>query len=163
MVGHSVMTEHEILGTRPVTDSIGMGSYTLDSHNIQRYVTPEGYVQNEGDFGVHVPKPYSISYRSVLPKENECENLLVPVCLSSSHVAGYSRVGGYKIHQPFLVGLVLLNNLLPQTVRCTRVCIVHPYIVGAERTMVIRVCFQVRYRVELLKKLIPSCIEYPYQ
>jgi hypothetical protein len=99
MVGHSVMTEHEILGTNAVTDSIGMGSYTLDSHNIQRYVTPEGYVQNEGDFGVHVPKPYSISYRSVLPKENECENLLVPVCLSSSHVA----YGSIRMEPVFMI------------------------------------------------------------
>jgi hypothetical protein len=99
MVGHSVMTEHEILGAKPVTDSIGMGSYTLDSHNIQRYVTPEGYVQNEGDFGVHVPKPYSISYRSVVPKENECENLLVPVCLSSSHVA----YGSIRMEPVFMI------------------------------------------------------------
>ena len=99
MVGQSVMTEHEILGAKPVTDSIGMGSYTLDSHNIQRYVTPEGYVQNEGDFGVHVPKPYSISYRSVVPKEKECENLLVPVCLSSSHVA----YGSIRMEPVFMI------------------------------------------------------------
>lgn len=99
MAGHSVMTEHEILGTRPVTDSIGMGSYTLDSHNIQRYITPEGYVQNEGDFGVHVPKPYSISYKSILPKKNECENLLVPVCLSSSHVA----YGSIRMEPVFMI------------------------------------------------------------
>lgn len=99
MVGESVMTEHEILSTKDVTDSIGMGSYTLDSHNIQRYVTPEGYVQNEGDFGVHVPKPYSISYKSILPKENECENLLVPVCLSSSHVA----YGSIRMEPVFMI------------------------------------------------------------
>ncbi|MBX3255982.1 MAG: FAD-dependent oxidoreductase [Chitinophagaceae bacterium] len=99
MVGQSVMTEHEILGAKAVTDSIGMGSYTLDSHNIQRYVTPEGFVQNEGDFGVHVPKPYSISYRSILPKENECENLLVPVCLSSSHVA----YGSIRMEPVFMI------------------------------------------------------------
>lgn len=99
MVGYSVMTEHEILGTNTVTDPIGMGSYTLDSHNVQRYVTPEGYVQNEGDFGVHVPKPYSISYKSILPKENECENLLVPVCLSSSHVA----YGSIRMEPVFMI------------------------------------------------------------
>lgn len=99
MLGHSVMTEHEILGTNPVTDSIGMGSYTLDSHNIQRYITPEGYVQNEGDFGVHVPKPYSISYKSILPKESECVNLLVPVCLSSSHVA----YGSIRMEPVFMI------------------------------------------------------------
>ncbi|MBL7734995.1 MAG: FAD-dependent oxidoreductase [Chitinophagaceae bacterium] len=99
MVGQSVMTEHEILGIKAVTDSIGMGSYTLDSHNIQRYVTPEGYAQNEGDFGVHVPKPYSISYQSIIPKENECGNLLAPVCLSSSHVA----YGSIRMEPVFMI------------------------------------------------------------
>lgn len=99
MVGELVMTENEILGKNPVTDSIGMGSYTLDSHNIQRYVTPEGYVQNEGDFGVHVPQPYSISYKSILPKEKDCENLLVPVCLSSSHVA----YGSIRMEPVFMI------------------------------------------------------------
>ena len=99
MVGEFVMTENEILGKNPVTDSIGMGSYTLDSHNIQRYITPEGYVQNEGDFGVHVPQPYKISYKSILPKEKECENLLVPVCLSSSHVA----YGSIRMEPVFMI------------------------------------------------------------
>lgn len=99
MVGEAVMTEHEILGTKDVSDSVGMGSYTLDSHNIQRYVTPEGYVQNEGDFGVHVPKPYSISYKSIIPNEKECENLLVPVCLSSSHVA----YGSIRMEPVFMI------------------------------------------------------------
>lgn len=99
MVGQSVMTEHEILGIKAVADSIGMGSYTLDSHNIQRYVTPEGYAQNEGDFGVHVPKPYSISYQSIIPKENECGNLLAPVCLSSSHVA----YGSIRMEPVFMI------------------------------------------------------------
>ncbi|HRP55486.1 FAD-dependent oxidoreductase [Agriterribacter sp.] len=99
MVGELVMTENEILGKNPVTDPIGMGSYTLDSHNIQRYVTPQGYVQNEGDFGVHVPRPYSISYRSILPKEKDCKNLLVPVCLSSSHVA----YGSIRMEPVFMI------------------------------------------------------------
>lgn len=99
MVGKQVMTEHEILGRNPVNDSIGMGSYTMDSHNVQRYVTAEGYVQNEGDFGVHVPEPYRISYQSIVPKEKECENLLVPVCLSSSHVA----YGSIRMEPVFMI------------------------------------------------------------
>lgn len=99
MVGKQVMTENEILGRNPVNDSIGMGSYTLDSHNVQRYVTAEGYVQNEGDFGVHVPEPYRISYQSIIPKEKECENLLVPVCLSSSHVA----YGSIRMEPVFMI------------------------------------------------------------
>lgn len=99
MRGSYVMTENEILGKTPVTDAIGMGSYTLDSHNTQRYVTKEGFVQNEGDFGVHVPRPYSISYQSIVPKEEECKNLLVPVCLSSTHVA----YGSIRMEPVFMI------------------------------------------------------------
>lgn len=99
MVGEKIMTEHDILGKKPVTDSIGMGSYTLDSHNTQRYITTEGYVQNEGDFGIRVPEPYRISYASILPQKKECENLLVPVCLSSSHVA----YGSIRMEPVFMI------------------------------------------------------------
>ena len=87
MIGQEVMTEHEVLGKRAVNNSVGMGSYTLDSHNTQRYVKPDGFVQNEGDIGVKAEKPYQISYGSIVPKKEECENLLVPVCMSSSHIA----------------------------------------------------------------------------
>ena len=57
MVGEFVMTENEVLGINKVPEPIGMGSYTMDSHNTQRYITPEGYVQNEGDIGVHPENP----------------------------------------------------------------------------------------------------------
>jgi len=87
MLGEDVLTEHECLGTRAVKRPIGMGSYTLDSHNVRRYVTPEGTVQNEGDIGVHPKRPYQIGYGSLVPKRAECVNLLVPVCLSASHIA----------------------------------------------------------------------------
>jgi ribulose 1,5-bisphosphate synthetase/thiazole synthase len=87
MIGQYVMTEHNCRGTQVVKDSIGMGAYGMDSHNCQRYVTPEGGVQNEGDVQVHGFKPYPISYRSITPKTDECDNLLVPVCMSSSHIA----------------------------------------------------------------------------
>ena len=76
-----------------------MGSYTLDSHNIQRYVTEEGYVQNEGDIGVRPDKPYSIAYGSILPKESECKNLLVPICVSSSHIA----FGSIRMEPVFMI------------------------------------------------------------
>jgi hypothetical protein len=99
MVSDYVMTENEILSKKPVPAPIGMGSYTLDSHNVQRYVTPEGYVQNEGDIGVRTPKPYSISYNAIVPKENECKNLLVPVCLSSSHIA----FGSIRMEPVFMI------------------------------------------------------------
>jgi hypothetical protein len=87
MLGDDVLTEHECLGARPVKKPIGMGSYTLDSHNVRRYVTPEGTVQNEGDIGVHPKRPYQIGYGSLVPKKEQCANLLVPVCLSASHIA----------------------------------------------------------------------------
>jgi hypothetical protein len=67
-----------------------MGSYNSDSHNIQRVAMPDGSVRNEGDVQVSV-KPYEISFRAILPKSSETDNLLVPVCLSASHVA-YSSV-----------------------------------------------------------------------
>jgi hypothetical protein len=87
MVGEYVTTEHECLGRRQPPRSVGMGSYSLDSHNVRRFVTNDGLVQNEGDIGVHAPKPYGIDYGSLMPKADECTNLLVPVCLSSSHIA----------------------------------------------------------------------------
>src|SRR5207247_2264883 len=67
-------------------DSVGLGSYNTDSHHVQRVVTADGSVLNEGDFQVGV-RPYAIPYRSLIPKPAECENLLVPVCCSASHVA----------------------------------------------------------------------------
>jgi hypothetical protein len=87
MIGSFVMTENELLKKRPTPDPVGMGSYTIDSHNVQRYITPEGYVQNEGDIGVGLKAPYEIAYGSLVPKKAECENLLVPVCVSASHLA----------------------------------------------------------------------------
>jgi hypothetical protein len=87
MVGMEVMTEHETLNKRPVNKPVAMGSYTLDSHNVQRYVTEEGTVQNEGDIGVKTNGPYQIGYGAICPKKSECENLLVPVAVSASHTA----------------------------------------------------------------------------
>ncbi len=99
MIGQYVMTEHEILGKTPVLQPIGMGSYTMDSHNVQRYITPEGFAQNEGDIGVHPEKPYQIDLGSILPKVDECDNLLVPVCLSSSHIA----YGSIRMEPVFMI------------------------------------------------------------
>jgi hypothetical protein len=99
MKGAFVMTEHEVLGDRMVEQSIGMGSYTMDSHNVQRYITPEGYAQNEGDIGIHPEKPYRIAMGSILPKENECKNLVVPVAVSSSHIA----YGSIRMEPVFMI------------------------------------------------------------
>jgi hypothetical protein len=99
MLGKYVMTEHDCLDRRPTPESVGMGSYTLDSHNVQRYVTPEGFVQNEGDIGVGTPRPYEIAYGSLTPPEGSCENLLVPVCVSSTHIA----FGSIRMEPVFMI------------------------------------------------------------
>jgi hypothetical protein len=99
MIGRFVMTENELLKKRPTPDSVGMGSYTMDSHNVQRYITPEGYVQNEGDIGVSTHGPYEIAYGALVPKRGQCENLLVPVCVSSSHIA----FGSIRMEPVFMI------------------------------------------------------------
>ncbi len=99
MIGKYVMTEHELLKVRPTPESIGMGSYTIDSHNVRRYITPDGAVQNEGDIGVSAKGPYEIALGSVLPKQDECENLVVPVCVSSSHIA----FGSIRMEPVFMI------------------------------------------------------------
>jgi len=71
----------------------------MDSHNCCRYVTPDGFVQNEGDIQVSPGGPYQISYKSIVPKAGECPNLLVPVCLSSSHIA----YGSIRMEPVFMV------------------------------------------------------------
>jgi hypothetical protein len=86
MIGEYVMTQKDLQTDRVKPDPIGMGSYNSDSHNVQRVATPDGYVENEGDVQVPV-QPYQIPYRVMLPKEDQAANLLVPVCLSASHVA----------------------------------------------------------------------------
>ena len=98
MIGNFVMTEHEVLGKAPVKRPIGMGSYTMDSHNTQRYIKPDGFVQNEGDIGVETP-PYQIDLGSIMPFKEECSNLLVPVCLSSSHIA----YGSIRMEPVFMI------------------------------------------------------------
>jgi hypothetical protein len=106
MVGAYVMTEHELLKKRPTPDSVGMGSYGIDSHNIQRHIViPEGgtardaYVQNEGDIGVSTNGPYQIAYGSLVPKKGQADNLLVPVCVSSSHIA----FGSIRMEPVFMI------------------------------------------------------------
>jgi hypothetical protein len=99
LLGVYVTTENDVLAKHEVPSPVGMGSYAMDSHNIQRYVTAEGFVQNEGDVGVHPHSPYSISYGSIVPKREECQNLLVPVCVSSSHIA----YGSIRMEPVFMI------------------------------------------------------------
>jgi hypothetical protein len=80
------MTEHDCRGTRAAADSVGLASYTMDSHNCTRVVV-DGHPRNEGDVQVGTPAPFPIAYRSIVPRAGECANLLVPVCLSASHIA----------------------------------------------------------------------------
>lgn len=86
MIGEYVMHQADLQTSRTKPDSIGMGSYNSDSHHVQRIPTPDGGVINEGDMQVPV-QPYEIAYRTIVPKREQCSNLLVPVCFSASHVA----------------------------------------------------------------------------
>ena len=99
MTGAYVMTQYNCEGKEVIEDPIGMGAYGMDSHNTQRYVTDEGFVRNEGNVEAKVQAPYPISYRAITPKKNECTNLLVPVCLSASHIA----FGSIRMEPVFMV------------------------------------------------------------
>jgi len=99
MVSDVVMTENHIIAKQYAKDSVGMGAYGMDSHNVQRYVTKEGWVRNEGNVQVGGFVPYPISYRSIVPRKGEAENLLVPICLSASHIA----YGSIRMEPVFMV------------------------------------------------------------
>jgi FAD dependent oxidoreductase len=86
MVSDFVFTQHDVLDNSKKPDSIGMGSYQMDSHNVQRVPTADGGVENEGDMYA-ADDPYEIPYRAIIPKRAEATNLLVPVCVSASHAA----------------------------------------------------------------------------
>ncbi|MEK0446525.1 MAG: hypothetical protein RLZZ399_1846 [Verrucomicrobiota bacterium] len=98
MISDYVMSEKNCRRSEVIEDSVGMGAYNMDSHHVQRYLSPEGFVRNEGDVQVS-SKPYPISYRSLRPKASECANLLVPVCLSASHIA----YGSIRMEPVFMV------------------------------------------------------------
>ncbi|MEV4136176.1 FAD-dependent oxidoreductase [Dactylosporangium sp. NPDC049742] len=98
MVSSYIMTEHNCRGAATVPDSVGLASYTMDSHNCQRLVV-SGVAKNEGDVQVGVPGPYQVSFRSIVPVETQCANLLVPVCLSASHIA----YGSIRMEPVFMV------------------------------------------------------------
>lgn len=105
MVSDVVMTEKHCVGQETVEDGIGLAAYTMDSHNTQRVVVEDSYgkyqVKNEGDvqMGLGGLDPYPISYRAIIPKKSECNNLLVPVCLSASHIA----FGSIRMEPVFMV------------------------------------------------------------
>lgn len=98
MTGAYVMTQHNCEGREVVDDGISLAAYTMDSHNCQRLVV-NGMVRNEGNVEIGGFGPYPISYRSIIPKATECTNLLVPVCLSASHIA----YGSIRMEPVFMV------------------------------------------------------------
>jgi hypothetical protein len=98
MVSDVVMTEHHCRGTQVIADPVALAAYNMDSHNCQRIVK-NGRVENEGDVQVPPMKPYPISYRAIVPRQSECENLLVPVCLSASHIA----YGSIRMEPVFMI------------------------------------------------------------
>ena len=98
MIGEYVMTQANCTGAEKVSDGIGMAAYSMDSHNCQRVVV-NGMVKNEGDVQVGGFPPYPVSYRAIVPKAAECSNLLVPVCLSASHIA----YGSIRMEPVFMV------------------------------------------------------------
>jgi hypothetical protein len=85
--GAFVMTQRHCDSTQRVPDPIGMGGYAMDSHNVRRYVDENGHVRTEGTIGLGVKQAYGIAYDAITPKQEQCSNLLVPVCLSATHVA----------------------------------------------------------------------------
>lgn len=99
MVADTVHTELDCRRQRPCPDPVGMGSYNMDSHNCQRYVSAGGFVRNEGDVQVSPGGPYLISYRTLTPKPGQADNLLVPVCLSCTHIA----YGSIRMEPVFMI------------------------------------------------------------
>jgi hypothetical protein len=98
MVTDYVMTEWHCRGAVVAPDPAGLAAYTMDSHNCQR-VVKNGAVENEGDVQVPAMKPYPVSYRAIVPRKTECENLFAPVCLAASHIA----FGSIRMEPVFMI------------------------------------------------------------
>lgn len=120
MISDLVMNQEHCTGRQKVQDPVGMAAYSMDSHHVQRIVK-DGMVKNEGDVQLHGVKPYPVSYRSLVPKKGECENLLVPWSLSATHMA----FGSIRMEPVFMVlgqsasiaaDLALDNNIAVQAI-----------------------------------------------
>ena len=99
MVSDYVVSELDCRRVRVAEDSVGLGSYNMDSHNVRRFVTAEGFVQNEGDIQVSPGGPYLISYRSIIPSKDQVSNLAVPAALSATHIA----FGSIRMEPVFMI------------------------------------------------------------
>ena len=136
--GEYIMTQKNCQGEETVGDAIGMAAYGMDSHNCQRIIT-NGMVKNEGDVQYHGFPPYPISYKSITPKREECTNLLVPVCISSTHIA----FGSIRMEPVFMVlgqsaavasALAINDNTDVQTIDVTKLRKIlkeNPYLDGS--------------------------------
>ncbi|PCJ98707.1 MAG: xanthan lyase [Flavobacteriaceae bacterium] len=99
MISDFVITQKHCERIEIVHDGVGMAAYGMDSHHTQRYINSKGKVSNEGNVEAHVKAPFPISYRSIVPKKEECSNLLIPVCLSATHIA----FGSVRMEPVFMV------------------------------------------------------------
>lgn len=102
MVGEYVATQADCQGRAYAEDGIGWAAYQMDSHNCQRIVVNKDgvdMVKNEGNVEIGGGLPYPIAYRSITPKREQCTNLLVPVCMSASHIA----YGSIRMEPVFMV------------------------------------------------------------
>lgn len=99
MVGDLVITENHLRRTIPTARPIGMGSYNMDSHHVQRYVDEHGFVRNEGDIQVNPGGPYPIDYGAIIPQRDDCQNLFVVCAVSSSHIA----YGSIRMEPVFMI------------------------------------------------------------
>lgn len=99
MVAEFVVSEGHLKGTKPTPQPVGMGSYNMDSHNVQRYADAQGNARNEGDVQIGLKRPYPVDYLAIVPKRGECTNLLVPVCVSASHIA----YGSIRMEPVFMI------------------------------------------------------------
>lgn len=99
LISDYVMTQKHCEGLQIADDPVGLGAYGMDSHNVQRYIDSNGFVQNEGNVEAPVAGPYPVSYRAIIPKNDECNNLLIPVCLSATHIA----YGSIRMEPVFMI------------------------------------------------------------
>lgn len=144
MIGAYVMTQANCTGKVRVTDSIAMAAYTMDSHNCDRLVVNH-MVKNEGNIEIPGFPPYPLSYQALLPKQQECNNLLVPVCLSASHIA----YGSIRMEPIFMVlaqvagvaaRIAIDNNIAVQNVNYQKINSIiknNPLLDGREAEQVI--------------------------
>ncbi len=98
MVSDYVVTESDCRHRRAAPDPVALAAYTMDSHHCRRIVL-DGRCVNEGNVEIPPAAPYGVPYRSIVPRRGECGNLLVPVCLSATHIA----YGSIRMEPVFMV------------------------------------------------------------